>query len=356
MVLSLVEAQCADPELSVALIVLNEGRLSSSARAAGIPVRLHDELAQGASSLVKSIRESLREISPHIIHSHRYKEHFVSFLVARDVGAQPICTIHGHEREAGALRRFQTRVRDSVIFFLGARARARYAAVSSDLRSRYDLPETRTVVIPNGVILRDIERQCEERIRRIGNSERVLGWVGRLVEIKDVPLLLDTFALLRQRGLSTTLTIVGDGPEKQRLSEHAGKLGISDQIDWTGYVADARSYYDDMDVFVLTSKHEGLPIAMLEAMASGVPVVAARVGGIPEVVGATGSATLVDSRRPEVWADAIESLLTQREVFIEHVKRGRALLEERFSRERMVGGYTQLYRDSLRWFSADRQP
>lgn len=328
--------------------MLNEGRFASSARDAGFSIRLHEESARGTFGLMKTLRASLRDISPQIIHTHRYKEHFASFLLARSVGAQPICTIHGHEREPRLVRRTKVRVRDSVTFLLGALAGARYAAVSSDLCFRYALPKARTVVIPNGVTLRDIERQTEERIRRIGSRERALGWVGRMVEIKDVPLLLDTFALLCQRGVSVSLTLVGDGPAQQSLREHAAALGISDRIHWTGNVSDARRYYDQMDLFILTSKHEGVPIAMLEAMASGVPVVAASVGGIPEVIGQTAASTLVESRRPDAWANAIESLMARPDLLIQHMKRGRALLEERFSRERMAGAYTQLYRASLR--------
>lgn len=123
------------------------------------------------------------------------------------------------------------------------------------------------------------------------SGKRIL-FVGRLAGVKGVPLLLDAFAAIRHKHPDARLTVVGDGEDRDRLEEQAADLEISQSVNFAGYQAQdaVASFLDDADVLVLPSFAEGVPVVLMEAMASRIPVIASRVAGVPELVqdGVTG--------------------------------------------------------------------
>ena len=143
------------------------------------------------------------------------------------------------------------------------------------------------------------------------NDAAVVLAVGRLVSVKGHGVLLEAIARLAESGGSVTATIVGDGPRRAALEQLARQLGIGDRVSFAGSVGqdDIGRYYEDADVFCLPSFSEGLPVVLLEAMAAGVPVVASRIAGIPELIEDGRSGLLVPPGRADLLADALRSLL-----------------------------------------------
>ena len=109
---------------------------------------------------------------------------------------------------------------------------------------------------------------------------------GRLVEIKGFPLLLDAVADLRRHGRDVRLTVAGDGPARQGLEQQANRLGIADRVEFAGWKNqdELRALYRQSDGFVMSSFAEGVPVVLMEAMATGLPCVAPRINGIPELI------------------------------------------------------------------------
>jgi glycosyltransferase involved in cell wall biosynthesis len=138
----------------------------------------------------------------------------------------------------------------------------------------------------------------------IGADAIVAAWVGRLSREKGADVMLDAIA---ECDPSWQLSMIGDGPERDCLSKQAAKLGIGDRVTWHGPVPNAGSLLAAFDAFVLSSRTEGTPIALLEAMHAGVPVVATGVGGVPDVVG-PAHALLVPPERPQMIARALEAI------------------------------------------------
>jgi glycosyltransferase involved in cell wall biosynthesis len=134
--------------------------------------------------------------------------------------------------------------------------------------------------------------------------------VARLAEVKGQIVLLDAVAALREQGLAVTATIVGDGPQSDALHVHAGRLGIRDAIDLPGAVGQdkLRAYYERADLFCAPSFAEGVPVVLMEAMAMGLPVIATRIMGVPELVDDGVSGRLVAPGRADVLAAAIRDL------------------------------------------------
>ncbi len=339
MVSSLLRAQHADPAYEVSLIALNDGRLYRQAMADGIAVHLLPERELSAWQLIVRLRRVLTSLRAQVLHTHRYKENFFSYVVAPGLGIRPVVTLHGYGPSSLTPAGIKTFVRDFISFRLARRARTQFVAVSRDLQRLYRPKDDECITIPNGVATPDgSPRQREPR-----DPQPVIGWVGRLVPIKSVTTLLEALTHMGAHRGQPTVLLVGDGPERAALVDHAKRLGIQDRVEFTGYVEDLSPFLARMDVFALPSLHEGAPIALLEAMAAGVPGVAARVGGIPEMIGDSGAACLVDGHDPVVWARAIEGILADRAATEEMVQRARRLVSERFSIDAMHTRYGELY-------------
>ena len=342
-VAALLRAQAQRADLRLHLIALNPGRLARLAAELGIPVEIAPEAGRGFLALLRDVNARIARTRPQIVHSHRYKENLLSYLIARRHGARSVVTLHGEESPGRLAMRLALGARYFLMHSLARLVGARFAAVSADLRSRFPMLAARCVVIPNGVSI-------PAAVAREPAAQRgglVIGWVGRLVAIKGLPTLLEALAQLPAGLAATRLLLVGDGPERAGLIALAARLGIADRVELAGFVDDPAAWFSRMDVFALPSFHEGLPVALLEAMAAGLPCVAAAVGGIPEVDGGSGALRLVASHAPADWAAARAGLLAdpaQRDAL---GARGRARCAERFSIEGVVAAYSALYCSAL---------
>ena len=134
----------------------------------------------------------------------------------------------------------------------------------------------------------------------------MIGSVGRLVPIKNYPLLLRAFANVRQAGYPVSLMLVGDGSERAALQQLASELSITEQVIFTGQQHNIAAHLQAMDIFVLPSFSEGLSNTLLEAMACGLPVLASDVGGNPEIVNAQTGALFASDDEAALTATLIQ--------------------------------------------------
>lgn len=171
-------------------------------------------------------------------------------------------------------------------------------------------------------------------------EEVVIGWVGRLSREKGLDVLLDALVQVPR----ATLSVLGTGNQHGPLLSQAGRLGITGRIRWHGLVPDAARLYQAFDLFVLSSRTEGTPIALFEAMAAGVPVVATAVGGVPDVV-TEAEALLVPSASPDALARAIASVLEQPEAARERAAAARQRLQTRFALQPWLDRHETMYRE-----------
>jgi sugar transferase (PEP-CTERM/EpsH1 system associated) len=178
----------------------------------------------------------------------------------------------------------------------------------------------------------------------------VIGTVGRVQEVKDQQCLVDAF--IRLRGMACTthlnlrLAIVGDGPLLPALKEKVRAAGIEDAVWLPGARADVHDIMRQFSIFALPSIAEGTPVTILEAMASGLPVVATRVGGVPEVVKQDVTGKLVAPRDPAALAEALAAYCADPQLAAKHGQAGRMSVEQKNSTAAMTQAYLGLY-DSL---------
>jgi colanic acid/amylovoran biosynthesis glycosyltransferase len=174
--------------------------------------------------------------------------------------------------------------------------------------------------------------------------------VGRMLALKGHALLLEAVALRRAAGSPVRLTLVGDGPVREQLERLASDLGIDGDVTFAGAVASDRihAYYAAADVFCLPSLAEGIPVVLMEAMATGLPVVATRIAGIPELVREGECGLLVVPGRGDVLAEALARLADSRELrrAMGTAARGRVAAE--FERQRSARRLRAIFLESLR--------
>jgi glycosyltransferase involved in cell wall biosynthesis len=172
----------------------------------------------------------------------------------------------------------------------------------------------------------------------------VLGSIGRLDEQKGYELLVDALADLP----GASAVIVGDGPEREALESRASETGVADRLELAGWSDDARSYLPAFDVFVLPSRYEGFPLAIVEAMLAGLPVVAADVGSIPEAVvdGETGLVVPPDDV-PALTA-ALRRMIDDPALRARCGEAGRLRAESRFTSDLMATTFAEIYERAAR--------
>jgi sugar transferase (PEP-CTERM/EpsH1 system associated) len=195
----------------------------------------------------------------------------------------------------------------------------------------------------------DIERfrPAAEGDRRGADGVLTLGTIGRLDPVKNQAALLESFARLRQVHHGLRLVIVGDGPLRSRLQAEAESLGIAAEVTFTGARTDTPELLRGFDVFVLPSVNEGISNTILEAMATGLPVVASRVGGNPELVEDGLCGSLYDPAAPAALQQALLPYLTDPALRERHGRAARQRVVQNFSLDAMVRRYLAMYDELL---------
>jgi glycosyltransferase involved in cell wall biosynthesis len=247
-----------------------------------------------------------------LIHSHGYRADVFGLAVAWWCRLPIVSTCHGFIGNDARLRFYNALDRQVLRRF--TRVIAVSARMKEDLVAE-GVSAERIHVIANAVA--EAPREERARTRRdvrstleITDDEFVLGYVGRLSEEKGVHYLIDAFASLRPEQSRTRLLIVGDGPRRHELEHQAHERGVASRVTFTGFQSDTSRWYSAMDAFVLPSLTEGTPMALLEAMAYRLPVIASAVGGVPAMLSDRENGILVPPGDVAQLCQAMQTLTT----------------------------------------------
>lgn len=285
----------------------------------------------------------LRDRGIHVMHSHEFATNVYASLLSRVTGIPTVATAHGKNYYPEKWRRraaYRFAARNSVM-----------VAVSEDLKrflaQRVGIPAGSIRVVHNGIDLaRYAVHERNHAVRAelgIGTGRRLIGTVGNLFAVKGQTYLLKACKAVAGAFPDFVLLVAGEGEQLGPLEKEASDLGIAGNVRFLGFRDDVPSLLQAMEVFVLPSLSEGLPLSVLEALALQKPVVATNVGGIPEIVedGVTGY--LVPPEDPEALADRILRLLRDPRLAAGMGRAGRNRVEEAFGLEQMIRNYQSLY-------------
>jgi len=326
-----------------ALVIVEEGdqpvpALAADLAAGNVGVELVRTPHRSYLAERRAVRALLESIHPGVAHTHGYHADVLLRSVAQGLSIPTLATVHGFTGGGRKNRMFEWLQRRS----LGRMDAA--VAVSDPVAQALagaGVPRARIRVIRNAWAAPGAFLAREEARRRLGinPSDKVIGWVGRVTPEKGPDVAIEALGLAAP---DLTLSFIGSGRLEQPLRARSQELGIEGRVRWHGVVPDAWQYFRAFDAFCLSSHTEGTPIALLEAMAAGVPVIATRVGGVPDVV-SEAEAILVPPADPGALARAMTTAMgdDRREM----VAAASLRVSNQFGLDGWLDSYESLYRD-----------
>jgi glycosyltransferase involved in cell wall biosynthesis len=303
----------------------------------GYPGRLS---ARGLFRLQRTISESRARL----VHLHGYKATILAGGLCLAGKLPAIATYHCEAEKAVGLPRYYIGAETQILRRLDC-----VIAVSQAVREellRRGVPVERVVVVPNG-IPSEAATVAGEAAATVPPFGPTLLTVGRLVAEKNIGAALRVLAVVRAKYPGAGLLIAGEGPLRAQLEAEARALGVHDAVRFLGFVEQPRRLFSHCDCFLLPSNTEGLPIALLEAMAAGVPIVASGVGGVPGAIANEVGGILVPAGDLESLVSGVMRVLNDRCLASALGRGARERFEEAFTDERMVERYIARYDRTL---------
>ena len=346
-VVTLANAMAREHEVSVCC-AKRAGELARDLHS-GIRVHCLDAREGNDLRVLFRLAALVRREGTQVLHSHNWSL-FLEAAIGAKRGGVPILvhTVHGPYLShvpgwKGLLKRgLRRRLERSMA------PRFRTIAAVSDSIARYvtdeiGLPAERLVTVHNGIpeIIPGSDRAGRATLEDGGAFTFLT--IGRLAAVKNQALLLRAFARVLRSLPRARLVVVGDGPERAALASLVEDLGLGDAVSLPGFRTDVRDFLAEADVFVLSSRHEGISMALLEAMQAGLPIVATRVGGVPETVIDGDTGLLVAPEDGDALAAAMLRLARLPDLRAAMGRSGRALQAREFSLQGMTERYLQIY-------------
>jgi glycosyltransferase involved in cell wall biosynthesis len=345
-----------DPALRVLALSLNEGVLTDRLRAAGITTLVIPEAQHRVGGILRRAARVLKDGDVTILHSHRYKENVLAAVLAKWLGMpELITTMHGLPEWPTDISREARRARwRARLDFLVLRRRfTSVVAVSHEMKrvlvGTYGFQDDQVQVILNGGRFPTPAAPHGPR-----NQPFHIGTVARMVPVKGLDLFLDVASALRRGPQPVRFSILGDGPLRDELARKVAALDLRECVEFMTPRPDPFGYYRSLDLYLNTSRHEGLPLSLVEAMACGTPIVSAAVGGIPEIVSHGEHGFLVEGRDPAVFAERCVTLMREDGLRTAMGERASAWAHSRLSAHAMADGYRRLYCSRAGTFRGDR--
>lgn len=306
---SLIKALNTNSAVLLTAIVMNRGTLFSKLKDLGVDARIINEGSNAIPSMFWKTMKVLKEKKIDIVHTHGYKENLVAGLAGKLAGCKVVRTHHGKGM-------FQVSSRHNTIERLNAKwITDKMIAVSSDLR--HFLTESgcnsgKIETILNGIDLSN----CATSLCQVSDGPQhgrsknwKIGIVGRLVTVKGHKYFLEAAKEIVSKRSDARFLIIGDGPLADDLQAMGADLGIADKLEFAGFYENIDDIYSQIDIFVMTSIYEGVPMALLEAMAYGKPVVVTGVGGMVELITDGENGIVIPPQNSHAAAQAVLELI-----------------------------------------------
>lgn len=316
--------------------------IAETARQHGLEVAVFECRGRLDFGTVRAIRNFIWERELDILHTHGYKANIYGYRGVKSTRAGLVATAHSWPGKSPILRLYA--LLDRVILRWFDHVCVVSSGVADALR-RFHVPSEKITMVDNGIDIghfsvgRPVLRE-ELELR----ENPLVGFVGRLAPEKGLEHLLHAAAGILNTLPSTKFILAGEGPERLTLEKLAKQLGIEKSVIFLGRRSDLASIYASLDVFVLPSLSEGMPLAVLEAMAAKRPVVATRVGAIPKIVKDQQTGLLVDAGDIAGLQSAISLLLGHPDLCRNLGQSGHEVAKALFSSDSMARDYLGIYR------------
>ena len=298
------------------------------------------KMAHGKKYSLLKLKGYLGAANADILHVHNPFQYYIYGAFAARIagGTKVVNTIHA------------TMMFDHPRFGKKGRAQFRIAAMLSHgivsvceesdiyLRKRFLLPGTKKFVVDNGIDLTSFLAVPH----RVPGDEIVFGSAGRMAPEKNYRILIEAFALARRKYSNVRLRLLGGGRLEEQLKEQVHSLGLDHSVEFCGFSHDVPGFLASLDIYVLPSDFEALPLSLMEAIASGLLVVSTSIGGAPSIVKNTDSGWVCEPNNADAMLSAMEMAIAAPDRN-ERTKRSRQLVTELYSADRMAAEYEAVY-------------
>lgn len=337
--------------MSLSVILFNEGRLEKEIEALDIPVRVFPESRWGSGKIFLELVRAFKKSNVQIIHTHKYKDTVLAAPAAKLCGIPHVVrTVHGLREPFTGLRDLKMGLYKSMERSVHRSCVDSIIGVSSQIERMYKAEGecARVTCIRNGIDFKGGVVQTDRwRTRKdlgVDLGACLIGTIGRLTPVKGIPYLLKAAKMLLRQGANVKVLIVGDGSIKPDLMTQTRDFGIGEHVVFLGHREDTKELVQAMDIFVLPSLSEGIPMALLEAMAASRPVVASRVGGVPEIIDDGVEGFLVEPMDVNGLTEKCLGVIQSPDMAQKMGEMARARVERDFSAENMAHRVAALYR------------
>ena len=341
-----------EPDLNLSVILFNRGRLGKEIESLGIPVTVFPETEWGSGKIFLELVREFTKSNIRIIHTHKYKDTILAAPAAKLCGIRHVVrTVHGLREPFEGLQAFKMSLYETIERMVHRYCIETLIGVSSQIERKCKEEDVVSSVtcIRNGIDLEGkpfpTDRWRTRRDLGIDPGTCLIGTVGRLNPVKGIPHLLEAARILLRQGANVKVLVVGDGSIRLDLMTQTRDMGISENIVFLGHREDTEQLLQAMDIFVLPSLSEGIPMALLEAMTSSLPVIVSRVGGIPEMVEDEISGLLVNPGDPENLARMCRRVMENHELAERLGRAARERAGTEFSSAIMAQKVAHLYRN-----------
>jgi glycosyltransferase involved in cell wall biosynthesis len=338
------------PDFEVSAILFNEGRLTGELRGLGIRTEVICESRHNSILIIKQLMHYFQQHQFDILHTHKYKDNILGSLATSGKIRPRIRTIHGFPEPFGGFQAVKIGAYQILDNWVNRLLVDQILAVSFDLRSHLikHFGADKVTCIHNAIDIEQIRvtRGAEELRKELGldENEFLIGTMGRLMPVKGLESFLKAAHIIRRQKANVKFIIAGDGPLKDALQKQAREYGLGEVVLFLGHRNDSHNILELMDLFVLPSISEGIPMVLLEALALARPVIASRVGGIPEVIEHGVSGLLIAPGREDELAKTCIALMDDPDCARRLGAAGRQRVVEHFSASAMAKNVAEIYR------------
>jgi glycosyltransferase involved in cell wall biosynthesis len=289
------------------------------------------------------VRRLVLHEDPDLVHGHLYSGGLAAAFATAGTGIPLVLT----EQTEAPWRRRRQRLASAMAYRRAAKIIGVSKTITAAIERDFGIAPEKLSCIPNGVRL-------EQGPTSRPGGVPTIGLVARLTPEKDVRCFLNAAARVAERFPTAKFRIAGDGPLRPELERLASDLGLGERVSFLGVLDEMRPFFESVHVLAVSSVAEGTPLSIVEAMGASVPIVATRVGGIPEQVTDGHNGYLVEPRDPGTLAERIGSILADPDAATRLGEAGRARALREFSVETMTDAIESVYEDAFAQPSTER--
>ncbi len=330
------------------ICIFHKGPLAEILENEGVSVYSCQKRSGLDKEAIKKIREKLKDQQCNVLHTHNAMAHYYSVMAARGLELKSIL----NTRHGMGIGKFSSLVKQEILYRMTMSKTSHAVAVCEAARrqfvQRFIIPRKKSKVVCNGIRVGEVTYQSQDRQRlrfELGISEDMLAMVsvGRFSEVKDPFTLLEAFLIVKKKVPESVLVFLGEGPLGSDIEMFCQDHKVTDSVKLLGYRNDIKEILWAFDLFVMSSVSEGYSIALLEACAAGLPIVATNVGGNEEIVRHQENGLVVSPKKPLLFADAVIKIFSDQEKRERMGANGREWAEKFAKVERMTSEYLKLY-------------